>query len=286
MNMQETNKPSSEIITAMPITPGEINQIRKIYKLDFPCPHCKEKINDDHFGQEQRVFQLIDEKLKEIIEKHLNLQKNYLRNEFIEEIKKNRIYEDFPEIKQLKQNVEKLKNQVIEANSSEYVEGLSRVRELKGENEKLREQNQMLQHLSKKGGQEKGKEFENNEWIAKLEKDMETHRADYGFIVATCENDKPIRPLDTRKKIYISGDNINIFIVAKIMRELLITKCNFETLVKSDEKEQKLKKLKDWIEYKLPRYISILEDELNNQEKEADIIIREAGKIKKSKERI
>ncbi|CAG8704003.1 241_t:CDS:1, partial [Scutellospora calospora] len=84
-----------------------------------------------------------------------------------------------------------------------------------------------------------------NEWIAKLEKDMETHRADYGFIVATCENDKPIRPLDSRKKIYISGDNINIFIVAKIMRELLITKCNFETILKSDEKEQKLKNLKE-----------------------------------------
>jgi hypothetical protein len=115
---------------------------------------------------------------------------------------------------------------------------------------------------------------------------METHRADYGFIVATCESDKPIRPLDSRKKIYISGDNINIFIVAKIMRELLITKCNFETMLKSDEKEQKLKNLKEWIEYKLPRYISSLEDALNNQEKKADTIIREAGNIKKFKEKI
>lgn len=125
-----------------------------------------------------------------------------------------------------------------------------------------------------------------NEWISKLETDMQNRRADYGFIVATCENDKPIRPLDSRKKIYISGDNSNIFIIAKIMRELLIAKNNFEAMIKSDEKEQKLEKLKLWIEYELPKYVSVLEDELRSQEKEADIIIKEAGKIKKSKEKI
>src|SRR6185437_5203306 len=81
-------------------------------------------------------------------------------NELIEEIKKNRAYEDFPEVKELRQEIEKFRNKIIELDSSEHVEGLSRVKELKEENEKLREQNQLLQHLSKKGGQEKGKEFE------------------------------------------------------------------------------------------------------------------------------
>src|SRR3954452_6684073 len=85
---------NQEIITKVPITPDEINQIKKIYKLNFPCPHCKEKISDDHFDEGQRAFQLIDEKLKEIIERHLSLQKHYLKNKFIEEIKKNRVYED------------------------------------------------------------------------------------------------------------------------------------------------------------------------------------------------
>jgi len=163
--MQETNKQeerilNQEIVTKTPITPDEINQVRKIYKLNFPCPHCKEKINDDHFDEEQRAFQLIDEKLKEIIERHLSLQKHYLKNELVEEIKKNRTYEDFPEIKELRQKVGKFENEIIKLNSSEYVEGLSRVKELKEVNEKLREQNQILQHLSKKSGQEKGKEFE------------------------------------------------------------------------------------------------------------------------------
>jgi hypothetical protein len=158
---------NQEMVAKIPITQGEINQIRKIYKLDFPCPHCKEKINDGHFGEDQRAFQLIDERLKEIIERHLSFQKRYLRNEFVEEIKKTRSYENFPAIRELRQNLEEkeksimaLKDQIADLNSSEYVEGLSRVKELKEKNEKLREQNQLLQHLNKKSGQEKGKEFE------------------------------------------------------------------------------------------------------------------------------
>ena len=79
---------NQEIVTKIPITQAEIEQIRKIYKLDFPCPHCKERINDDHFGKEQRVLQFIDGKLREVINWHLSSQKTYLRNELIEEIKK------------------------------------------------------------------------------------------------------------------------------------------------------------------------------------------------------
>lgn len=74
---------------------------------------------------------------------------------------------------------------------------------------------------------------------------MRTQQADYGFIVATCENDKPIRPLDLRKKVYISGDNNNLFVVAKIMRELLITKHNFMTMINSSAKEQRIKNLNE-----------------------------------------
>jgi len=147
-------------IAKTPVTQNEINQIRRIYKLNFPCPHCKEKINDEHFDEGQRAFQLIDEKLKEIVEKQLSLQKQYLKNELIEEIKKTRAYEDFGEVKNLKKEYETLKNDIVKLNSSEYVESLSRVKQLKEENEKLREQNQILQHLGKKSGQEKGKEFE------------------------------------------------------------------------------------------------------------------------------
>jgi hypothetical protein len=113
---------------------------------------------------------------------------------------------------------------------------------------------------------------------------MRNQQADYGFIVATCENDKPIRPLDLRKKIYISGDNNNLFVVAKIMRELLITKHNFKE--NSSVKEQKIKNLDEWINDKLPRYVSSLEEEFEGQEKEANNIINRAEKIKNSTEKI
>jgi hypothetical protein len=347
---------NQEIVTKIPITQAEVEQIRKIYKLDFPCPHCKENINDDHFSKDQRVLQLIDEKLREITERHLNFRKNIIRQEFLEEIKRSRSYENFQEVKKIRQGLEEkeekiavLKEDIATLNSSEYVEKIGRVKELKEENEKLREQNQMLQRLSKKSGQDKGKEFEkwfleelltvfdgrdnvqdiskgqtgtgkradflqevlteteprkvagrivyetknaksfDSNWITKLENDMRTHGADYGFIVATCESDTIIRSersVDPKKKIYISGDNNNLFMVVKIMRELLITRHKFLETINSSVKEQKIKKLDDWIDDKLPRYISSLEKQLQIQEKEANDIISKAGKIKDSREEI
>ena len=127
-------------------------------------------------------------------------------------------------------------------------------------------------------------------WVAKLEKDMQTHGADYGLIVATCEKDKVIKKaqtVDWKKKIYISDDNSNLFLVVKIMRELLINKHN---LMKNDDnsvdKEQKLKKIEEWTIEKLPKYIFNLKKQLENQEKYANSIINGAEKIKKSKDEI
>ena len=126
--------------------------------------------------------------------------------------------------------------------------------------------------------------------VAKLEKDMQTHGADYGLIVATCEKDKVIKKaqtVDWKKKIYISDDNSNLFLVVKIMRELLINKHN---LMKNDDnsvdKEQKLKKIEEWTIEKLPKYILNLQKQLENQEKYANSIINGAEKIKKSKDEI
>jgi hypothetical protein len=77
---------------------------------------------------------------------------------------------------------------------------------------------------------------------------MVFHHADYGFIVATCEGDKIIRSaktIDPHKKIFISGDNINLFLAVKTIRELLITKYNFVKNDDSTDKEQKLKKIEE-----------------------------------------
>lgn len=44
--------------------------------------------------------------------------------------------------------------------------------------------------------------------------------------------------------------------------------------------------MEEWINNKLPKYVSSLEDELVNQEKEANSIISKVEKIKVSKEKI
>jgi hypothetical protein len=128
-----------------------------------------------------------------------------------------------------------------------------------------------------------------NNWIDKLEKDMIFHHADYGFIVATCEGDKIVRSAkttDSRKKIYISGDNSNLFLAIKTIRELLITKYNLTKINNSTNKEQKLKKIEQWADEKLPKYIIDLQNQLENQEKAIDSIINGAQKIKKFKDEI
>ncbi|CAJ0747032.1 12936_t:CDS:2 [Entrophospora sp. SA101] len=46
-------------------------------------------------------------------------------------------------------------------------------------------------------------------------------KADFGIIIATCENGKPLRCLDPRKKIYVS-DETNFIYIAKIMQKELV----------------------------------------------------------------
>jgi hypothetical protein len=77
---------------------------------------------------------------------------------------------------------------------------------------------------------------------------MQAEGAEFGFIVATCANDKIIRlaeSVDPQKKIYISDDNNNLFLVIKAVRELLITKHKLMKIDDATDKEQKLKKIEE-----------------------------------------
>lgn len=128
-----------------------------------------------------------------------------------------------------------------------------------------------------------------NSWITKLEKDMQTEGAEFGFIVATCANDKLIRlaeTIDPRKKIYISDDNNNLFLVIKAIRELLIIKHKLMKIDNVTDKEQKLRKIEEWAINKLPQYILNLEKQFEKQESATDAIIKNTEKLKKSKEEI
>ena len=76
----------------------------------------------------------------------------------------------------------------------------------------------------------------------KLEKDMASYKADFGIIIATCENNKPLRCLDPRKKIYVSDDT-NFVYMAKIMRDYLIQKHNLLETSNTD-RDKKAKRIK------------------------------------------
>ncbi len=69
-------------------------------------------------------------------------------------------------------------------------------------------------------------------------------KADYGIIVATCENGKSLRCLDPRKKIYVSDEN-NFVYIAKIMREALIQKSRLLEMVNLEGKEQRIKNFEE-----------------------------------------
>lgn len=420
-----------ELDTRIPaLQEEEINKIAREYKLTFDCPHCHKEINETHFSEREKAFQLIKEKVRKIAEEEFNSRKNLYNQQWLEQIEKNKIYENFqgvlnktktieeltnkikkleedlaetklksekelakatssdtinelkvvkelkeerdrykkeneglklgnqPEIQTLKKTIEKLNSDISklksseeveklervkelkervnkyqkeneekekrlsELKSSEYIENLERVKKLVEENNELRNQNQSLRdqgRMSKKKGEnfeqyifeELNRVFDNkdkiskitqmgekadflqevltengeqvagriiyevknekkwkNEWVSKLENDMANKKADFGIIIAICENGKPLRCLDPRKKIYVSDDE-NFIYIAKIMRDSLIQKHNYLKKGDTDEdsKEKRIKNFEEWISSKFPQYLSRLENELTELKK-------------------
>ena len=343
----------------------EINKIAREYRIAFDCPHCHKEINETHFSEKEKTFQLIKEKVRQIAEEEFNSQKSLYNQQWLRQIKENKTYEKFQEViektktieelkrtieilnsniaklksseeveklervKELKEKADKYqkenedtKKQLSELKSSEYIEKLERVQKLVEENKELRNQNQSLRdqgRMSKKKGEnfeqyvleELNRVFDNkdkiskitqkgekadflqevltengeqvagriiyeaknekkwkNEWVNKLENDMANEKADFGIIIAICENGMPLRCLDPRKKIYVSDDE-NFIYIAKIMRDSLIQKHSYLKKGDTDEdgKEKRIKNFEEWISSKFPQYLSRLENELTNLKK-------------------
>ena len=366
--MQELQQKSNELLQE------EIRRAirEKLSRFTFPCPHCYKNINDEHFGKEQQAFHYISEMVRKVLEEQITPQWYKYREVIERELEQLKVYENFEEVKKLKETIKNHESKIIHLQSPDYIENSIRVKKLYEEKkeiedkhwktiESLQNKNQELQKeltekkeqiqnlVLRQKGQGKGQDFEkwfyeellkvfdgqdritdvskgqvgtgkradflqevltetepkkvagrivyetkntekwDNGWVEKLERDMVFHHADYGFIVATCEGDKIIRSAkttDPRKKIYISGDNINLFLAIKIIRELLITKHNLMKTDNPADKEQKLKKIEEWANDKLPNYIINLQKQLENQESAANAIIDKANKIKKFKDEI
>jgi len=54
---------------------GETIRVLTKYKLSFECPHCRGEISEEDFNKGERIFQLINEKLRVIVENEVNFQK-------------------------------------------------------------------------------------------------------------------------------------------------------------------------------------------------------------------
>jgi len=132
----------------------EIDKILSRYKLSFDCPHCHKEINETHFDEKSKALKIINEKLRNIAEQEYIFRQNSYKQQWLKELIENKKYEDIQEvikktnaIEDLKKTVEG-KEQIIEelkvkisgAYSSDKIESLTRVKELKKEIEESKKQ--------------------------------------------------------------------------------------------------------------------------------------------------
>ena len=171
--MQELQQKSNELLQE------EIRRAirEKLSRFTFPCPHCREHIKDEDFGKEQQAFHYISEIVRRALEEQIVPQWDKHKRALLEEMRNLKIYEEFPEVKELREAVKKY-------SSPDYIENSIRVKKLEEEKkeveskhwktiESLQNKNQELQkELSEKKeqiqnlmlrqkGQSKGQEFEN-----------------------------------------------------------------------------------------------------------------------------
>jgi hypothetical protein len=52
-----------------------ISKIVRKYRLAFNCPHCQREINETHFGEKEKAFQLIKEEVRKIADEEFDSRK-------------------------------------------------------------------------------------------------------------------------------------------------------------------------------------------------------------------
>jgi len=139
----------------------------KLNQFTFPCPHCREHIRDEDFGKEQQAFHYISEMVRKVLEEQITPHWGKYKRTLLEEMKNLKIYEDFPEVKELKVTIKNNEQKIIHLQSPDYIENSIRVKKLEEEKkeitnthwktiENLQNQNQELQkELSEKKNKSK-----------------------------------------------------------------------------------------------------------------------------------
>ena len=240
----------------------EINKIAREYKLAFDCPHCHKEINEAHFGEKEKAFQLIKEKVRKIAEEEFNSRKSLYNQQLLKKIEESKFYENFQEvikktttIEELKKTIERLNSDISKLKSSEEVEKLERVKELKGKVDRYQKENEEL----KIGNQPEIQTLKKN--IKKLEEEMAEVKL---------KSEKDLAKA-------ISSDTINEL---KIVKELKEERDKYQK--ENEEKEKKLSELKssEYIE-KLERVRKLVDE--NNELRNQNQTLRDQGRMSKKK---
>lgn len=240
----------------------EINKIVSEYRLSFDCPHCHKEINETHFSEKEKTFQLINEKVRKIAEVEVNSRKFLYEQQWLKQIKENKTYEKFQEviektitIERLKNTIETLNSNIAKLKSSEEVEKLERVKELKEKVDKYQRENEEL----KIGNQPEIQTLKKN--IKKL------------------EEEKAELKLKSEKDLAkaTSSDTINEL---KIVKELKEERDKYQK--ENEDTKQQLSELKssEYIE-KLERVRKLVEE--NNELRNQNQSLRDQGRMSKKK---
>jgi hypothetical protein len=118
--------------------------------------------------------------------------------------------------------------------------------------------------------------WENN-WVEKLEKDMKTHQADFGIIVATCYKQPLLKPYPHKNIFFTNSENFAF--AGQIARLLIVQKHKLAANNKLLNKEKRIENLEQWIREKIPYYTENLQKGLDKWEKEINSIMGSVRKM-------
>ncbi|CAG8729723.1 6053_t:CDS:2, partial [Ambispora leptoticha] len=156
----------------------------------------------------------------------------------LEEMKSQKIYEDFPEVRGLRETIKNCEQEIRRLQSPDYIENSTR------ELLKVFDGQDRITDVSKgQVGTGKRADFL-QEVLTETEpkkRDMVFHHADYGFIVATCEGDKIIRRLKTE----IGDRKVSGFVERAIAKEL----GEYDNKLEKGQKEFQQKLIADYKRY-------------------------------------
>lgn len=118
--------------------------------------------------------------------------------------------------------------------------------------------------------------WENN-WVEKLEKDMKTHQADFGIIVATCYKQPLLKPYPHKNIFFTNSENFAF--AGQIARLLIVQKYKLGVNNKLLDKDQRIDNLEKWIKEKIPHCAENLHKQLDKWEKEINNIMGSVRKM-------